>query len=243
VRTVPCQGVFQKLVIRRHALRTRCCRSSPSSHRIRVPDGWPRRHRAGVTSEIGLGKLFVGRLNQDYNMTAGARHCWWSPSSPWRTCSSMSLCLDRSTHPLTTLTRCAHGDPVPMPARNAAADHAPPRPSRWSLCGSRDPEPARGGGAVIVIVMIVMAASPKACRPPPRPITSVKCRAAERRALAGHGPVRRDLYTRIVYGARTDCWWICLGLDRGTLGLVLGVASAYFGWSLRFLPAERDGHH
>src|SRR6185369_4581561 len=114
----------------------------------------------------------------------------------------------------------------------AAADHAPPRPSRWTLLWNFVRQnPLGAAGAVIVIVMIVMAVFAEGVTVYD-PTANNFGEMLERPSAAhwlGTDQFGRDLYTRIVYGARTA---LLVGFVSafvgGTVGLILGVASAHF---------------
>ena len=120
-----------------------------------------------------------------------------------------------------------------------AAEHAPPRPSRWTLLWRFVTQnPLGAAGAVIVIVMIVMATFAEVVTtydPTANSFGEMLERPSAEHWL-GTDQYGRDLYTRIVYGARTA---LAVGFVSafigGTLGLVLGVASAYFGGRFDFL--------
>jgi peptide/nickel transport system permease protein len=113
------------------------------------------------------------------------------------------------------------------------ADHAPPRPSHlavlWQFC-SQNPLGAAGG--FVVLVMVVMAASAELVTvyDPTRNNFGAMLEPPGWEYWLGTDQFGRDVYTRIVFGARTA---LLVGFVSafvgGTIGLILGVASAYFG--------------
>ena len=121
----------------------------------------------------------------------------------------------------------------------AAADHAPPRPSRWAqLWQFVAQNPLGAAGAVVVIVMIVMAifADVVTTYDPTANNFGEMLERPSAEHWLGTDQYGRDLYTRIVYGARTALMvGFVSAFVGGTLGLVLGVSSAYFGGRFDFL--------
>jgi peptide/nickel transport system permease protein len=114
-----------------------------------------------------------------------------------------------------------------------AADYAPGRPSRltqlWRFCSQN---PLGAAGAVVVFVMIVMAivADFVTVYDPTRNNFGAMLEPPSADYWLGTDQFGRDLYTRIVYGARTALLVGFVSAFVGaTIGLVLGVASAYFG--------------
>jgi peptide/nickel transport system permease protein len=107
------------------------------------------------------------------------------------------------------------------------------RPSRlaliWQFC-KQNPLGAVGG--LVVIVMIAMAALADfvTFQDPTRNNFGAMLEAPGREYWLGTDQFGRDLYARIVYGARTA---LLVGFVSafvgGTAGLILGVASAHFG--------------
>jgi peptide/nickel transport system permease protein len=118
-------------------------------------------------------------------------------------------------------------------SRPTAVDHGPPRPSRltvlWQFCRQN---PLGAAGGLVVIVMIAMAAFADlvTIHDPTRNNFGVMLEAPSADYWLGTDQFGRDLYTRIVYGARTA---LLVGFVSafvgGTVGLILGVASAHFG--------------
>jgi peptide/nickel transport system permease protein len=112
-------------------------------------------------------------------------------------------------------------------------DQAPPRSSRlavlWQFCAQN---PLGAAGGLVVVVMIVMAALADVVTvyDPTRNNFGAMLESPSREYWLGTDQFGRDLYTRIVYGARTA---LLVGFVSafvgGTLGLILGVASAHFG--------------
>jgi peptide/nickel transport system permease protein len=115
----------------------------------------------------------------------------------------------------------------------AALDRGPRRPSRlatlWQFCAQN---PLGAAGGLVVIVMIAMAALADVVTvyDPTRNNFGAMLEAPGAQYWLGTDQFGRDLYSRIVYGARTA---LLVGFVSafvgGTLGLILGVASAHFG--------------
>src|SRR3990172_3112923 len=113
------------------------------------------------------------------------------------------------------------------------ADQAPSRPSRlaqlWQFC-AENPLGAAGGFVVIVMIAMAVLADAVTVYDPTRNNFGAMLEAPSREYWLGTDQFGRDLYTRIVYGARTA---LSVGFISafvgGTLGLILGVASAHFG--------------
>jgi len=114
-----------------------------------------------------------------------------------------------------------------------AADQAPPRPSRlallWQFC-VHNPLGAAGGFVVIVMIVMAVLAEVVTVYDPTRNNFGAMLESPNAEYWLGTDQFGRDLYTRIVYGARTA---LLVGFVSafvgGTVGLILGVASAYFG--------------
>ena len=112
-------------------------------------------------------------------------------------------------------------------------DQAPPRPSRlavlWQFC-AQNPLGAAGGFVVIVMIAMAALADVVTIYDPTRNNFGAMLEPPGREYWLGTDQFGRDLYTRIVYGARTA---LLVGFVSafvgGTLGLILGVASAHFG--------------
>jgi peptide/nickel transport system permease protein len=116
---------------------------------------------------------------------------------------------------------------------STATDYAPSRPSRlstlWRFCVQN---PLGAAGAVVVFTMIFMAAFADLVTvyDPTRNNFGAMLEPPSREYWLGTDQFGRDLYTRIVYGARTALLVGFVSAFVGaTVGLVLGVASAYFG--------------
>jgi peptide/nickel transport system permease protein len=118
-------------------------------------------------------------------------------------------------------------------SQRAAAGHLPARPSRWAALWQfcrQNPLGAAGGFVVIVMIAMAGLADFVTIHDP----TSIKKFGDPEAPSAVHwlgtDEVGRDLYSRIVYGARTA---LLVGFVSafvgGTVGLILGVASAHFG--------------
>jgi peptide/nickel transport system permease protein len=117
-----------------------------------------------------------------------------------------------------------------------SGDDALPRATRlsvlWQFCRQN---PLGAAGAVVVILMIFMAvfADFVTIYSPTRNNFGAMLEPPSSDYWLGTDQYGRDLYTRIVYGARTALLVGFVSAFVGaTLGLVLGVASAYFGGRL-----------
>jgi peptide/nickel transport system permease protein len=118
----------------------------------------------------------------------------------------------------------------------SAADQAPPRPSRlaslWQFC-RRNPLGAVGGLVVIVMILMAAFADVVTFYDPTRNNFGAMLEPPSAEYWLGTDQFGRDLYSRIVFGARTA---LLVGFVSafvgGTLGLILGVASAHFGGRL-----------
>jgi peptide/nickel transport system permease protein len=101
--------------------------------------------------------------------------------------------------------------------------------SLWRFCAQN---PLGAVGAAVVFVMIFMAAFADfvTLHDPTRNNFGSMLEAPNAEYWLGTDQYGRDLYTRIVYGARTALLVGFVSAFVGaTLGLILGVASAYFG--------------
>jgi peptide/nickel transport system permease protein len=118
----------------------------------------------------------------------------------------------------------------------SAADQAPPRRSRlavlWQFCRQN---PLGAVGGLVVLVMILMAAFADVVTfyDPTRNNFGSMLEPPSADYWLGTDQFGRDLYTRIVYGARTALMvGFVSAFVGGTIGLILGVASAHFGGRL-----------
>jgi peptide/nickel transport system permease protein len=117
----------------------------------------------------------------------------------------------------------------------AGIEEIPLRASRaavlWSFCRRN---PLGAAGALVVIVMLVMAAGAEILTPydPTANDFGAMLSPPDREHWLGTDQFGRDLLARIIYGARTALLVGFVSASVGaTVGLVLGVASAYFaGW-------------
>jgi peptide/nickel transport system permease protein len=113
------------------------------------------------------------------------------------------------------------------------ADQAPSRPSHlallWQFC-VQNPLGAAGGLVVLVMVVMAVTAELVTVYDPTSNNFGAMLEPPSREYWLGTDQFGRDVYTRIVFGARTA---LLVGFVSafvgGTIGLVLGVASAYFG--------------
>jgi peptide/nickel transport system permease protein len=115
----------------------------------------------------------------------------------------------------------------------SAADQLPPRLSRLAVLGQfcrQNPLGAAGGFVVVVMMLMAALAELVTVNDPTRNNFGVMLEAPGADYWLGTDQFGRDLYTRIVYGARTALLVGFVSAVVGaTIGLVLGVASAYFG--------------
>jgi len=117
--------------------------------------------------------------------------------------------------------------------RASAIDHLPPQPSRltvlWQFC-RQNPLGAAGGFVVIVMIAMAALADVVTVYDPTRNNFAASLEAPGAAYWLGTDQFGRDLYARVVYGARTALLVGFVSAFVGaTIGLVLGVASAYFG--------------
>jgi peptide/nickel transport system permease protein len=112
-------------------------------------------------------------------------------------------------------------------------DELPPRATRlallWQFCRQN---PLGAAGGLVVVVMFLMAAFADLVTvyDPTRNNFGAMLEAPSADYWLGTDQFGRDLYSRIVYGARTALLVGFVSAFVGaTIGLVLGVASAYFG--------------
>jgi peptide/nickel transport system permease protein len=114
-----------------------------------------------------------------------------------------------------------------------AIDQALKRTSRWAVLRQfcvQNPLGAAGGFIVVVMVVMAALADVVTVYDPTRNNFAVMLSAPSVEHWLGTDQFGRDLYTRIVYGARTAMLVGFISAFIGaTIGLVLGVASAYLG--------------
>jgi peptide/nickel transport system permease protein len=123
--------------------------------------------------------------------------------------------------------------PPCVPAVDTAAES--PRPSREGIIGFCRRQPLGTVGLVLVLVMAVAGLSAEWIAPynPTSNDFAAMTEPPSWAHLMGTDQFGRDLFSRIVFGARTA---LIVGFScaivGGVAGLVLGVASAYFGGRL-----------
>jgi peptide/nickel transport system permease protein len=121
---------------------------------------------------------------------------------------------------MTTMTQPAVGQPLARRSRLATL---------WQFCRQN---PLGAAGGLVVIVMILMAAFADVVtfHDATRNNFGAMLEPPNADYWLGTDQFGRDLYTRIVYGARTALLVGFVSAVVGaTIGLILGVASAYFG--------------
>ena len=115
----------------------------------------------------------------------------------------------------------------------SAADQLPPRLSWLALLGQfcrQNPLGAAGGFVVVLMILMAVLAELVTTHDPTRNNFGAMLEAPGADFWLGTDQFGRDLYTRIVYGARTALLVGFVSASVGaTVGLILGVASAYFG--------------
>jgi peptide/nickel transport system permease protein len=114
-----------------------------------------------------------------------------------------------------------------------AIDQGSPRTSRWTtlrqFC-AQNPLGAAGGFVVVLMIAMAVFAELVTVYDPTRNNFGTMLEAPSIEYWLGTDQFGRDLYTRIVFGARTALLVGFVSAFVGaTAGLVLGVASAYFG--------------
>lgn len=106
------------------------------------------------------------------------------------------------------------------------------KPISWIIFSLMRRKPLGAAGAIIVIVMILMAIFANVVAPydPVSNSFAEMTQAPSWSHLLGTDQFGRDLFSRIVYGARTALFvGFTSAIIGATTGLVLGVGSAYFG--------------
>ncbi|HTN71652.1 MAG TPA: ABC transporter permease, partial [Methylomirabilota bacterium] len=108
------------------------------------------------------------------------------------------------------------------------------RPARWFDVVRRfsRQRPLGAIGAVIIVIMILGALFAGLIAPfdPLTPDYAAMLQAPGWSHWFGTDSFGRDVFTRILYGARTALWiGFASSLSGATLGAIIGVASAYFG--------------
>jgi peptide/nickel transport system permease protein len=126
-------------------------------------------------------------------------------------------------------------DLAPVSVATAAAAAESPRSLRGSIIGFCRRQPLGTVGLVVVMVMAVAGLSAEWIAPynPTANDFAAMTEAPSWAHLMGTDQFGRDLFSRIIFGARTA---LIVGFScaiiGGLAGLVLGVASAYFGGRL-----------
>ena len=115
----------------------------------------------------------------------------------------------------------------------ASADQLPPKRSRlaalWQFC-RQNPLGAAGGFVVILMIAMAVFADLVTIHDPTRNNFGAMLEPSSAVYWLGTDQYGRDLYARIIYGARTALLVGFFSAVVGaTVGLILGVASAYFG--------------
>jgi peptide/nickel transport system permease protein len=106
------------------------------------------------------------------------------------------------------------------------------RPISWVVLDMARRKPLGAAGAIIVIVMILMAIFADFVAPydPVKNSFADMTQAPGWAHLLGTDQFGRDMFSRIIYGARTALFvGFASAFVGGGIGLVLGVGSAYFG--------------
>ena len=118
----------------------------------------------------------------------------------------------------------------------SAAEQLPPRRSRlavlWQFC-RQNPLGAAGGFVVVLMLVMALFADLVTIHDPTRNNFGSMLEPPSADYWLGTDQYGRDLYARIVYGARTALMvGFVSAFVGGTVGLILGVASAHFGGRL-----------
>ena len=103
----------------------------------------------------------------------------------------------------------------------------------WQNVGSfarRKPLGAFGAGVAVVLIIVAIFAPLIATKDPGATNSTLVFAAPGAEALLGADQVGRDVFSRLVYGARVSLYVGLLSAFIGaTVGMVVGVASAHFG--------------
>ena len=233
VRTARAKGVFRKLIVRRHALRNALL---PVITIIGIEFAFLMGGLV-VTEQVfnlnGLGKLFVESIsNHDYNMTQALVMLVVAHLRPHQPRRRHHLCVARSR----AFATAAEGAPMAIRLRARLAPRRRRAAAAVAALHALAVLPRRTRSALpagfVVFVMIFMAvfADFVTVYDPTRNNFGAMLEPPSADHWLGTDQFGRDLYTRIVYGARTALLVGFVSAFVGaTIGLVLGVASAYFG--------------
>src|SRR5215831_1538013 len=207
-------------------------------HRVRLPDRRPRGDRAGVQHQRGRPPARAGDPESGLYLDAGPGHAHGHDLRARQSGGRLALCVARSAHPLRLTGARTVVDLAPPYDATAAAAVETPRSLRAGIIGFCRRQPLGTVGLVVVMVMAVAGLSADWIAPysPTSNNFAAMTEAPSWAHLMGTDQFGRDLFSRIIFGARTA---LIVGFScaivGGLAGLVLGVASAYFGGRLDLL--------
>ena len=238
IRTARAKGLIDKIIINRHALKNAlAARGNLARHRVRVPDRRPGRDRAGVQFERDRAVVRAGGAEPGLHADPGTGHADRHRLRAVQPCRRSAVRLARSTHPFRltggrTMSITLPGDarlPATLTDDIEAARRSFPRLA-LDFC-RRQPFGTFGMAIVLIMAAAGLCAEWIAPYRPDRQRLRIDDRGAEL-GITGSAPTSSAATCcRASSSARAPLSSSAFPRRSSAAfpGLVLGVASAYFG--------------